>query len=107
MQTQSFFQDLPEAQAQEVFQDILRTPHVRIERIVSHGQTSPVEGWWYDQDEHEWVLLLQGCAVLAFDDGSETCLQTGDYIHIPAHRRHRVAMTDPDGATVWLAVFYR
>ena len=106
MQKQSLFQDLPEAQANEIFQDILRTSHVRIERIVSHGQASPAEGW-YDQDENEWVLLVQGCAVLAFDDGSETRLQAGDYIHIPAHRRHRVAMTDPDGASVWLAVFYQ
>ena len=105
MQKHHIFHALPNRQDSETFEDILRTPAIRIERIVSHGQSSPAEGW-YDQAEHEWVMLLQGSAVLAFDDGSEIRLQAGDYVHIPAHCRHRVAATDKDMATVWLAVFY-
>jgi len=39
---------------------------VRIERIVSTGHKWP-EGFWYDQPEHEWVLVLQGAARLTFE----------------------------------------
>jgi len=89
----------------EVFEDIVRSDHVRIERILSKGQASPASGW-YDQDENEWVMVLQGRGILAFDDGSEVELHAGDYINIPAHKKHRVAWTDPDRATIWLVVFY-
>ena len=78
---------------------------VRIERIVSTGHRSP-EGFWYDQAENEWVLVLQGAARLAFEDRVVE-LGSGDSINIPAHRKHRVERTSPDGPTVWLAVFYR
>ena len=96
---------LPERQALEAFETLLHSPAVRIERIVSHGHASPAD-FWYDQNEAEWVLLVQGSARLAFADGSETALEAGDYVHIPAHCRHRVVQTDPNMPTVWLAVFY-
>ncbi|WP_294539870.1 cupin domain-containing protein [uncultured Rhodoblastus sp.] len=76
----------------------------RIERIVSTGQASP-PGFWYDQDATEWVFLVAGSAGLLFEgDAEPKVLAPGDYVEIPAHRRHRVAWTDPDRATVWLAV---
>ena len=78
---------------------------VRVERIVSHGQSSP-DGFWYDQPEIEWVVLLAGSARIAFDDGREESLAPGDHLLLPAHTRHRVAWSDPAQATVWLAVFY-
>ena len=79
---------------------------VKIERIVSHGHATP-DNEWYDQTQHEWVLVLQGEAIVAFDDGrSDIHLRPGDYINIPAHCRHRVAWTPPDTHTVWLAVFF-
>lgn len=92
--------------AEESFEELVRSPGVRIERIVSKGHSSPENGW-YDQDEHEWVMVLKGGAVLAFDDGSTCRLTTGDYVNIPAHCRHRVAWTDPEQITLWLAVFYK
>ena len=98
--------NLPEQAKGEVFDDLLRVDGVRIERIVSQGHTSPDEGW-YDQDENEWVIVLRGGGRIAFDDGSEVALTVGDYLHIPAHRRHRVSWTDPSQPTVWLAVFHR
>jgi cupin 2 domain-containing protein len=79
---------------------------VRIERIVSHGQASP-ERFWYDQDEAEFVLVLEGSARLAFADGEVMSLEPGNWIEIAPHRRHRVEWTNPDRPTVWLAVFYR
>lgn len=105
MDKHNIFHPLPKRTDIETFEDILRTPNIRIERIVSYGQSSPEEGW-YDQDEAEWVILLQGSAVLGFENGKEISLQAGDYVHIPAHCRHRVVMTDKEEVTVWLAVFY-
>ena len=84
---------------------LLERKGLRIERIVSLGQTSP-PGFWYDQAEAEWVLVLRGRARLAFDDGQVIEMTAGSAVDIPAHRRHRVAWTDPDEPTVWLAVFY-
>ncbi len=84
---------------------LAQSEHVRIERIVSRGHVTP-PGEWYDQDTHEWVVLLTGSATLTFEDRSET-LAAGDHVLIPAHRRHRVEWTDPAQPTVWLAVHYR
>jgi len=95
----------PPASGTETFQDLLQSPHVRIERIISLGHTSPAEGW-YDQAEHEWVLVLEGRGEITFDDGRTVALGKGDHIHIPAHCKHRVSWTDPTQATIWLAVFY-
>lgn len=88
----------------EVATVLVRGTGVRIERILSTGQTSP-PGFWYDQDEHEWVAVLSGQASLRFQDESEPRhLNPGDWLFIPAHRRHRVDRTT--SPTVWLAVFF-
>lgn len=76
---------------------------MHIERIISKGHSTP-EGEWYDQDQDEWVLLLQGKAVLSFEDNSTINLASGDYLYIPAHERHRVEWTDPNGDCIWLAI---
>ncbi len=85
---------------------MVRSTSVRIERIISKGHKSPENGW-YDQDEHEWVIVLKGEGVLEFEDGSNCRLGTGDYLNIAAHTKHKVSWTDPDQATLWLAVFYK
>lgn len=105
MHVESIFKFAPAATDSEVFEEIVRSGHVRIERILSPARTSPESGW-YDQEENEWVVVLRGSGRLAFDDGTEVVLDAGDYIDLPAHTRHRVAWTDPDRVTVWLAVFY-
>ncbi len=89
----------------EFFETLVKTGSVHIERIISQGHTSPAEGW-YDQDRNEWVLLVQGAACLAFEDGREVALGPGDWLEIPAHQKHRVAWTDPAQQTIWLAVHY-
>ena len=76
---------------------------VRIERILSTGQASP-DGFWYDQDWDEFVLVVQGAARLQLEGETERALGPGDWLMIPARRRHRVAWTDPTAQTVWLAV---
>lgn len=76
---------------------------VRIERIVSNGQVSP-PGFWYDQEQDEWVMILKGSAELEFEDGRCHEMAAGYWIMIPAHVRHRVAWTCEEGPTVWLTV---
>jgi cupin 2 domain-containing protein len=89
----------------ELAETLVQAKHVRIERIVSQGHASPPE-FWYDQDENEFVLLLQGAARLRFEE-SILEMSAGDWIVISAHRRHRVDWTTPDEKTIWMAVFYR
>lgn len=98
---------LPDAHAGEAVSALLARPGLRIERIVSRGQAS-APGFWHDQEEGEWVLLLAGTARLRFADEAEPrSLASGDCLDIAPHRRHRVDWTDPAVPTVWLAVFYR
>ena len=101
----NLFDSLPTRLDEELVTELLEHQHVRIERIVSRGHRSPERGW-YNQDEHEWVVLIEGAAIIAFEDGTEIKLHRGDHLNLPAHQKHRVEWTDPDQATVWLAVFY-
>lgn len=89
----------------ELFETLVRGDNIHIERIVSRGHTSPAEGW-YEQDKDEWVLVLKGAARLSFEEGGEVSMGPGDSLEIPAHVKHRVAWTDPDQETVWVAVHY-
>ncbi|PAY15472.1 phosphoribosylaminoimidazole carboxylase [Rhodopirellula sp. SM50] len=98
--------DLPATTAKECVDVLASSSNVRIERIVSTGQASD-EGFWYDQDEHEWVAVLAGEAELLFDDDPQPLtLKPGDFLLIPAHRKHRVQWTSDREPTVWLAVFF-
>ena len=98
---------LPDAAVAECVDTLLTRSGLRIERIVSRGQASP-PGFWYDQPEGEWVLLLAGAAGLRFADETEVrVLGPGDWVDIAPRRRHRVEWTDPAVPTVWLAIFYR
>lgn len=91
----------------ESFEELLSRPGFRVERIVSTGQASP-PGFWYDQDVAEWVLLLSGAARIRFEDEAEPrTLAPGDWLDIPARRRHRIDWTDPSQPSVWLAIHYR
>ncbi len=89
----NLFANIPANLPQELIETILSKPNVRIERIVSQGQSSP-EGFWYDQEQSEFVVLLQGAARLRFEDG-EVEMKPGSFIDIPAHKRHRVEWTSP------------
>jgi cupin 2 domain-containing protein len=96
--------------ARELPEELVTTIHgakgLRIERIVSQGHCSP-EAFWYDQDEHEWVIVLEGEAAVQFQDDSEPVrLRRGSHLYIAAHRKHRVVWTSTTERTVWLAVHY-
>lgn len=103
----NLFAELPTDLTEELVQILAETQHVRLERIVSTGQASP-PGFWYDQAEHEWVVVLRGEAKLLYEgDEAPIHMRPGDCVTIPAHRRHRVAWTTPAEPTVWLALFYK
>jgi cupin 2 domain-containing protein len=97
--------DVPAAASEETVETLVSASDIRIERIVSHGHASPA-GFWYDQPTHEWVLVIAGAARLQFEGEAPFELRAGSHVSIPAHRRHRVDWTDPDQATIWLAVHY-
>lgn len=102
---QNLFADLPVALPAEVSHTLLRAGTFRIERIISRGHTSP-EGFWYDQEEHEWVLLISGAARLRVEGEQPIEMVSGSYLNIPAHQRHRVEWTDPDQLTIWVGIYY-
>jgi cupin 2 domain-containing protein len=102
----NIFLELPDKIEREVFDDLFKCETLRIERILSQGQSSPISGW-YDQEENEWVIVLRGAGNITFADGREIQLKKGDYLQIPSHTKHKVSWTDPDEITVWLALFYR
>ena len=104
MSPSNLLNPLPAALPDEMVDVLLRQASLRIERIVSRGQYSAPD-FWYDQEQAEWVLLIQGAARLVFAQHMVS-LQAGDYLHIAAHEKHRVDWTDPEQDTVWLAVFY-
>ena len=102
----NLFDHIPADPPDELIETLAAGNHVRIERIVSTGHSSP-DRFWYDQDQAEWIVVLRGQARLFFEGDDEPIhLKTGDYVNIPAHKRHRVDWTTPDEPTVWLAVFY-
>lgn len=97
--------ELPEDLHHEVFETILQTGDIHLQRIISKGHVTP-EGEWYDQNKNEWLTLLTGSATILFADGQEITLKPGDQLVIPAHRRHRVSKTAEKHATIWLALHY-
>lgn len=102
----NIFSGLPQLGREERFDTLAGSGAVRIERIVSQGHATP-EGEWYDQERDEWVLVLAGSAGLLIEgEAVPRRLAAGDYLLLPAHCRHRVAWTDPDLQTVWLAVHF-
>lgn len=92
--------------SEELFEALVSTEELLIERIISTGQSTP-EGEWYNQSRDEWVILLQGTARLSYEDGTSISLKKGDYLLIKAHQRHRVDYTSSQPPCVWLAVHYK
>ena len=88
---------------QEIFETIINNKNLKVERIISTGQTTPKDTW-YDQQQDEWVILLQGEATLLFLDNNSIHLTAGDYLLIEAHQKHRVTFTSVNPPCIWLAI---
>jgi cupin 2 domain-containing protein len=103
----NLFDDLPADLPKELFSPLIQGKTFRVERIVSQGHASLL-GFWYDQEENEWVIVLEGHARVEIEGICETIeLRRGSYINVPAHTKHRVIWTDSREKTVWLAIHYR
>jgi cupin 2 domain-containing protein len=106
MDLHNLYDGIPKELPEELFTEILKTGVFRVERIVCQGHASP-EGFWYDQEQNEWVTVLQGAARIRFEGRTDAVeLGPGDYLTISAHKRHRVEWTAPGQRTVWLAIHY-
>ena len=102
----TLLEGIPAELSEEILDTICSTDSVKIERIVSRGHASP-EGFWYDQEENEFVLVVRGSAGLKLEkEDNIVVLKAGDYLNIGAHVKHRVEWTDPKCETIWLAVHY-
>ncbi|NQY93686.1 MAG: cupin domain-containing protein [Campylobacteraceae bacterium] len=104
MDKSNIFENIKIDKTNEQFFELLNNDKVRVEKIVSNGQTTPSHEW-YDQDETEFVLLLEGYAIIEFED-KEVELHKGDYLIIEKHIRHRVKYTSKKEPCIWLALFY-
>lgn len=93
------------ASENEEFLKIIKKENIKIERIVSTGQTTP-KNFWYNQKRNEFVIVLKGEAIIEFKDKRTVVLKEGDYLNIKAHKKHRVKYTSQEEPTVWLAIFY-
>lgn len=99
--TRSIFTQLSGPLGEEVTSSLLKKPDLLIECIHSNGNASS-EGYWYDQQEDEWVLLARGSATLDVANQDPIKMIAGDYIFIRKHLRHRVSEVSTDA--VWLAI---
>jgi cupin 2 domain-containing protein len=101
----NIFNELPKfPQSKEIIDILVESNNIRIEKIVSTGQSSP-DVFWYEQEENEFVLLLNGTAELEFEDKTIK-MKAGDYLLIPSKQKHRVKSTSRTEHSVWLTVFY-
>lgn len=106
IQVKNIYEEIPINLTEEIFEVIIVNQNIKIERIISMGHKSP-PNFWYEQEKSEWVILLKGYAEILFEN--ESCpkkLYPGDYLNIPAYKKHRVEKTDEKEETIWLAVFY-
>jgi len=102
----NLFDNIPENLGDEVFETLLETSGLKLERIISKAHKTP-QGQWYDQQQDEWVILLQGNAGILIEGDKQACkLLPGDYLLLPAHKKHRVEWTADDTETIWLALHF-
>jgi cupin 2 domain-containing protein len=107
MTPENLFCGIPPELPVELVDTLHQARGLRIERIVSCGHRCP-PGFWYDQDDAEWVMVIQGGAVIEFEnEGKPVELRPGSYLNIPAHAKHRVVSTSLAEQTIWLAIHYR
>ena len=106
MDTNNIYSDIPDKVSEEIFEELASSKNLKIEKIISNGQASP-DGFWYNQDRNEWIILLKGSAGLLIEGSDKpVTLKPGDYINIPAHLKHRVEWTNQTQKTIWLAIHY-
>ncbi len=77
-QLNNILKNIPKNLPDELVDILAEGKKFRLERVVSKGHTSP-KGFWYDQVENEFILLLKGEAEVLFkDDAKPIRLSEGD-----------------------------
>jgi cupin 2 domain-containing protein len=104
MEKYNIFEQIIVDKKEEIFFEIFKNKTIKVEKIVSNGQKSP-ENFWYEQDKSEFILLLEGFAILEFENRVVE-LKKGDCLNIEAMEKHRVKFTSLEESTIWFAVFY-
>jgi cupin 2 domain-containing protein len=94
----NFFDDIKLPKSGEIFETLYDKNGVLIEKIISSGKQS---GKLYNQNYDEWVMVVEGEAVLEIK-GEKRTLKRGDFLLIAKDTPHRVLETK-DG-TLWLCV---
>ncbi len=85
---------------EEIFNNLLSHKNVKINKIISPPNFVSEQ---FIQDEDEWVILLQGSAVLEINQ-TTTKLVKDSHIFIPAKTPHKIISTDANTETIWLAI---
>lgn len=104
MEKYNIFEQIVVDKNEEKFFEIFKNETIKVEKIVSNGQKSP-ENFWYEQEQSEFILLLEGFAILEFEN-RKVELKKGDCLNIESMEKHRVKFTSQDEPTIWFAVFY-
>ena len=92
---------LPGIEEEEIVDILKENEDVKIERIISTGQVSD----WMVQEKREYVLLIQGNAVIEFNDKTVE-MKSGATIFIEKRKRHRVAYTSENPCCIWFCVHF-
>ena len=120
----NIYDKIPESITEEIIEIMYQNPHCKVERIISNGQIT-TENEWYDQDQEEWIILVQGeatilieklqeessdkCNILNCNIKEESCdkvhMVKGDTLLIKSHQKHRVIYTSQNPLCIWLCVF--
>lgn len=107
MEVKNIFSNILQSVPEEIFENLTSSKNCKIERIISRGHTTLAKKW-YNQDKNEFVLILQGNAELLFEEKNELVkMKEGDYVNIPAHKKHRVEKTSTEKETIWLVIHYK
>jgi cupin 2 domain-containing protein len=83
----------------EIFSTLFHNETLTIESIRSNLKTP---GELYDQDQDEWVLLIEGEAKIQIADEIRD-MNSGDCLFLPKHTLHRVLSTSENA--FWLCIF--
>ncbi|MDR2007096.1 MAG: cupin domain-containing protein [Acidaminococcales bacterium] len=101
---QNIFECFQGNNGKEITEELFRLKEGRVARIISTGQKS-APGFWYEEKEDEWVIVLLGEGEIEWPDGRRKFLKAGDWLFLPALEKHRVAYTSACPPCVWLAVY--
>ena len=103
VEIKNIFDNIAEVGEEEQFDWLMKGKHYRIDRIISSGHSYP-HGFWYDQEDDEWIFLVQGEATLEIE-GELRDMKAGDYLFLPKNCKHRVEKTSVEPVCIWLCFF--